>query len=254
MRESAPVFDTEAPPADLPAAPAPARGVRIQDMPADERPREKMLKHGPASLTDAELLALFFRTGMQGLSAIDIGRKLIEKYGDLTTIGRLKPAQLQREKGLGPAKALDLAAAYELGKRLAEAEWDHRPMDDAAVVAALLGPQLRAEPVEVVKMLLLNTKLNLIGTEDVSRGGLRETTLAPREVLRLALLHNAHGFVIAHNHPSGDPKPSSADIEVTKRLREASKLVDVRFVDHVIIGMPLAGRQSYFSFKQAGVL
>ena len=235
-------------------APPRAANVRIQDMPAEERPREKMLRHGGSALTDAELLALFFRTGTQGLSAIEIGRRLIEKYGDLTTIGRLRPVHLQKEKGLGPAKALDLAAAYELGKRLAAAQWEHQPMDDPEVVSALLGPELRAEPVEVLKLILLNSRMNKIGIEEISRGGLTDTAAHPREILRCALAHNAAGFVLVHNHPAGDPRPSALDVETTRKVRDAAALLQVRFVDHVIIGMPVSGRQEYYSFREIGML
>lgn len=235
--------------------PIPHASQRIQDMPADERPREKMQRHGAGALSDAELLALFFRTGMQGLSAIDIGRMLLKKYGSLTALSRQKTTEIQKQKGLGPAKAMDLAAAFELGKRLARQEATHQRIDNPEAICDLLGPELRAEPLEVLKIVLLTTRGTLLAIEEISRGGLSETIAHPREVLRAAILHSAFGFILVHNHPSGDPTPSAADLSMTRKIREAAQLMQINFFDHVIIGRPSSGRPSGFhSFRETGML
>lgn len=234
-----------------PAAPV----VRIHDMPEDERPREKMLAHGPGALNDAELLALFFRTGTKGLSAVDIGRLLLKKYGNLTALSRQHLTEIQKQKGLGPAKALDLAAAFELGKRLARHEATTRPIDSPEAVCGLLGPEMRAEPMEVLKVILLTTRNTLLTIEEISRGALAETPAHPREVFRPAIIHAAAAFILVHNHPSGDPMPSSSDISITRRLRDAASLLQITFLDHIIIGNRTPGRpDGYYSFREAGIL
>ncbi len=240
------------PPPALPSAPA---SQRIQDMPAAERPREKMERHGAGALSDAELLALFFRTGMPGLSAIEIGRQLLKKYGSLTALSRQKTSEIQRQKGLGPAKAMDLAAAFELGKRLARQEAVQQRVDHPVAICELLGPELRAEPMEVLKIVLVTTRGTLIAVEEVSRGGLNETIAHPREVLKFAMLHSAFGFILVHNHPSGDPMPSASDLTLTRKIRDAALLMQINFFDHVIIGRPTTDRPSGFlSFRETGLL
>lgn len=242
-------------PSPPPAAAPPPPSARIQDLPSDERPREKMLRHGPHSLSDPELLALFFRTGIPGLSAIDIGRTLLKKYGSLTALSRIPACEIQKQKGLGPAKALDLLAAFELGKRLARTAAAHQRLDTPQSIANLLGPEMRAEPLEVLKIVLLTTRGTLIAVEEVSRGGLAETIAHPREILRAAIMHAAYGFILVHNHPSGDPSPSSADLTMTRRIREAAATMQIHFLDHVILGFPTEDRPSgYHSFRESGLL
>ncbi len=233
----------------------PHASQRIHDMPEDERPREKMQRHGAAALSDAELLALFFRTGMQGLSAIDIGRLLLKKYGSLTSLSRQSLVEIQKQKGLGPAKAMDLAAAFELGKRLARQEASTRRIDNPEAICDLLGPEMRAEPVEVLKIVLLTTRGTLIAVEELSRGSLVETIAHPREVMRAAIMHSAFGFILVHNHPSGDPSPSAADLAMTRRIRDAAATMQISFFDHLIIGSPGPDRPGgYHSFRESGML
>lgn len=241
-------------PTARPAAPIHA-SQRIHDMPEEDRPREKMLKHGASALSDAELLALFFRTGLPGLSAIDIGRLLLKKYGSLTALSRQKITEIQKQKGLGPAKAMDLAAAFELGKRLARQEASNQRVDTPEAICQLLGPELRAEPLEVLKLVLINTRGYLIAVEELSRGGLTETLAHPREVLHAAIRHSAYGFILAHNHPSGDPSPSASDLSLTRRIRDAAILMQINFFDHVIIGAVSETRPlGYHSFRETGML
>ncbi|MES2707347.1 MAG: DNA repair protein RadC [Verrucomicrobiota bacterium] len=245
----------QASPPETASAAAAHASRRIHDMPEDERPREKMLAHGPGALTDAELLALFFRTGTKGLSAIDIGRLLLKKYGSLTALSRQHLTEIQKQKGLGPAKALDLAAAIELGRRLARHEAAVRPLDTPEAVCDLIGPEMRAEPLEVLKVVLLTTRNTLLTIEEISRGALTETPAHPREIFRPALIHAAAGLILVHNHPSGDPTPSAADMSITRRLRDAASLLQIHFIDHLIIGHRTpAYPQGYYSFREGGVL
>ena len=235
--------------------PSPHASQRIHDMPADERPREKMIKHGAGALSDAELLALFFRTGMQGLSAIDIGKLLLKKYGSLTSLSRQKTTEIQKQKGLGPAKALDLAAAFELGKRLARQEATQQRVDNPEAICDLLGPELRAEPLEVLKIVLLTTRGTLIAIEEISRGGLTETIAHPREVLRAAIMHAAFGFILVHNHPSGNSTPSASDLSMTRKIRDAATQMQINFFDHVIIGLPTDENPAgYHSLRERGMM
>lgn len=238
-----------------PPVPPAHASQRIHDMPEEERPREKMLARGPASLSDAELLALFFRTGTKGLSAIDIGRLLLKKYGSLAVLSRQHLTEIQKQKGLGPAKAMDLAAAIELGRRLGRHEAATRRIDTPEAICELLGPELRAEPLEVLKAVLLTTRNTLLTIEEVSRGALTETPAHPREIFRPALIHAAAALILVHNHPSGDPSPSAADMSITRRLRDAASLLQINFTDHIIIGLRSPRYpEGYYSFREAGVL
>lgn len=227
---------------------------RIQDLPAGDRPREKMLRSGAGALTDAELLAIFFGSGIVGLSAVGLGQRFMERYRSLHALSRLSVEELRAQKGIGEAKALHLAAAFELGKRLARESYDGSPMNRPEAILNMLGAEMRAEPQEVLKVVLLTTRLTLLGIEELTRGTLNETIAHPRDVLHHVIRRRAYGFVIVHNHPAGDPQPSTADRNFTRRLREASEIMQVTFVDHVIIGLPSAGHAGYFSFREAGAL
>ena len=237
-------------PTEIPASPS----LRIQDLPESERPREKMLRHGPDSLTDAELLAIFFGSGVVGMSAVGLGKLFMSRYGNLHALSRLTIGELCDHKGIGEAKALHLAAAFALGKRLARQEYDGKPMSSADAILSHIGPELRAEPQEVLKILLLNTRLALIGVEEVTRGSLNETIAHPRDILHHVIRRRAHGFAVAHNHPAGDPSPSTADRTFTRRLREASEIMQITFVDHLIVGLPSSSHAGYFSFRENGML
>lgn len=227
---------------------------RIQDMPYDQRPREKLARLGPAALDNAELMALFISTGTKGRSAIDIGRNLIAKYGSMGALGGLPVAELSKEKGLGLAKASKLAAAFELGTRVAREQLRDIPLETPELICDYFGPQLRHLSQEQVVVAVLDARLRHIGTSVVSVGTVSESSAHPREVLRPVITRGAFGFVLIHNHPSGDPSPSRADELVTRRLIDAATLMQVKFLDHVIIGRPAAGREAFFSFRAAGVI
>jgi DNA repair protein RadC len=223
-------------------------------MPSSDRPREKLEARGPLSLTDAELLAILLRTGREGANAIEVARELIAAHGSLGALSRCGLAELARVKGVGPAKATQLAAAFGLGARLARETFGCRPVDSPDLVYDLLGPEMRALRIEALKVLLVDTRLRLRRIEEVSVGSVNESIAHPREIFRPAILHSAYGIVLAHNHPSGDPTPSGADQRLTRRLAECGALFQIPLVDHVIIGEPSPGNPGYFSFKEAGLL
>jgi len=239
---------------DGPAEAVEAQSPRICDLPQDERPREKLAQHGPAALDNAELMALFISTGTKGRSAIEIGRDLIRKYGSMGALGGLPVSELAKEHGLGLAKASKLAAAFELGTRVAREQLRCIPLDTPELIHEFFAPQMRHLTQEQVLVAVLDARLRHIGTTMVSMGTVSESNAHPREILRPVITRGAHGFVLIHNHPSGDPSPSRADETVTRRLAEAAKLMQVVFLDHVIIGRPSPGRAPYFSFREAGVL
>ncbi len=227
---------------------------RIHDMPLDDRPREKLARLGPAALDNAELMALFISTGTKGRSAIEIGRDLLAKYGSMGALGGLAVSELAREKGLGLAKASKLAAAFELGARVAREQLREQPIDSPERIHDCFAPQLAHLQYEQVMVAVVNVRLQHIGTNIVSQGTINESAIHPREVLRPVITRGGHGFILIHNHPSGDPRPSRADEVVTRDLREAARVMKLDFIDHVIIGRPTDGRAAYFSFREAGLV
>lgn len=227
---------------------------RIMDMPNDDRPREKLAKLGPAALDNAELMALFISTGTRGRSAIDIGRSLLHKYGSMGALGGLPVSELAKEHGLGLAKASKLAAAFELGTRVAREQLKQIPLDTPELIHEYFGPQMRHLAQEQVVVAVLDARLRHMGTTVASVGTASESTAHPREILKPVITRGGHGFVLIHNHPSGDPSPSRADEIITRRLVDAANLMQLQFLDHVIIGRPFPGRTPYYSFREAGLI
>jgi DNA repair protein RadC len=223
-------------------------------MPYDQRPREKLASLGPAALDNAELMALFISTGMKGRSAIEIGRELIAKYGSMAALGGLPVAELSKIKGLGLAKASKLAAAFELGTRVAREQLRDVSLETPELIHNFFGPQLRHLSQEQVMVAVLDSRLRHMATTVVSVGTVNDSSAHPREILRPVITRGAYGFILIHNHPSGDPSPSRADEIVTRRVIDAAKLMQVCFLDHVIIGKPSPGRAPYYSFREAGVV
>ena len=229
--------------------------MRIREIPPSDRPREKLAAHGAASLTDAELLAIFLRTGIKGKSAITLAGELLRTKGSLRALSRCQAAELSKiAAGMGPAKAAELAAAFELGKRLARGTAERPVLDSAEAIYATFGPEFQARDRESLKVVLLDTKLRLLRMEDVALGSLNECVAHPREIFRAAIVHSAYAVILIHNHPSGDPTPSQADHRLTRQLGDAAKFLQITFLDHIIIGLPDGGRTPYFSFREAGVL
>lgn len=228
---------------------------RIADLPKDDRPRERLLRLGPSSLSDAELVALFINTGIPGENAIQVAQRLIKTHGSLAQLARLSPQLLRSEKALGPAKAALLTAAFEIGRRAERETLVEQPLNTPELIYQFAGPEMRHFPHEVVRVLLVNTRLCFVRQEQISHGTVNESMAHPRDILRPAIVHAAWGFILVHNHPSGDPSPSEADLRMTRRVREASEVVGIKFLDHVIIGAPSDLRASpYFSFREAGIL
>lgn len=228
---------------------------RIHDIPEEDRPRERLLRLGPGSLSDAELLGLFINTGMKGENAVQIGQRILTTCGSLRDLSRRSTADLAKHKGLGPAKAAVLAAAFELGRRSARESLRDVPLESPELLFEYLGLEMQALNHEEVHVLVLNSKLMLVHHERLYKGGLNESIAHPREVMRTVLTHSGFAFALVHNHPSGDPTPSDADRHFTRRLSEAAELMRLHFTDHVIIGHASSTRaQPYFSFRQAGIL
>ena len=229
-------------------------GIRIQDLPIHQRPREKLTQYGPNSLDSAELLSLFVSTGTKGRSSIDIGRDILRKYGGLGALGTMPATALAAEPGIGPAKAAALAAAFELGVRVAREQINTIPLDTPEQIHRFFGPQMQHLPQEQVMVVGLDTRLRHINTTVVSVGTVSEATAHPREVLRPVIARAAYAFILLHNHPSGDPSPSSADNSVTRRIADAASLMQIRLIDHIIIGRAEAGRSPYYSYREAGMV
>ena len=228
--------------------------LTINELPADERPRERLAAHGAAALSDSELIAILLRTGCVGANAVDVARQLIAEFRSLSGLSRATVAELARIKGVGPAKAVQLAAAVGLASRLARENLDRQSVETPGQIWELLGAEMRALPTESLRVVLLDTKLKLIRSDEVFRGSVNECMAHPREIFRPALLHSAYALIVVHNHPSGDPVPSDADRRLTTRLREVAELMQIRLIDHIILGSGDGGRQPWFSFREAGML
>ena len=225
-------------------------------LPADDRPREKLIEHGPDILSNSELLAILIRTGTPQRSALDIARELTDDDGFYSNIAKARSvADLSKIKGLGPAKAATILAAVELGRRVAGAQPQKKlRFSSPEACVNFLMPRLRYEGNEKFVVMLLDSKNQLIKMQQVSEGSLNASVVHPREVFAPAVLHRAACVLAAHNHPSGDPAPSPADHRLTRQLREAASVLQIPFLDHIIIGLPDGGRQPYFSFRDAGCL
>jgi len=209
----------------------------ITDWPLTERPREKLLSLGPAALSDAELLAIFLRTGVAGKTAVDLARDALQHHGSLRRLLEADCARFCRAPGLGQAKYVQLQACLEMARRhlheaLQRGDALHSPDDTRRYLRA----RLRDHPHEVFACLFLDTRHRVIRYEELFRGTIDGATVHPREVVRRALAHNAAAVILAHNHPSGVAEPSRADQQLTDRLRQALALVDVRVLDHLVVG------------------
>ncbi len=228
--------------------------LKIREMPPGDRPREKLVARGASALSDAELIAILLRTGVEGANAVEVARQLIAKYGSLGALSRCSVKELAAIKGIGLAKGAQLAAAFGLGHRLAHENFVGKKVETPEQVYELLGPEMRALHRESLRVVLLDTRYQLLRIEEISLGSVNESIAHPREVFRPALLYSAYAVLVVHNHPSGDPSPSQADHGLTRRLREAAELLQIKLLDHIIIGAPAEGRLPYFSFKEMGIL
>lgn len=211
--------------------------MSIRDWPTAERPREKLLEMGSASLSDAELLAIFLRTGVAGKSAVDLARHLLNQFGSLRSLLEADLSAFSDQLGLGPAKFAQLQAVLEMGRRhLAERLRHKSALENPQAVREYLKSMLRHEQHEVFGCLFLDSRHQVLAFEVLFRGSIDSTSVHPREVVKRALAQNAAALILCHNHPSGNTDPSQADRQLTKRLQKALELIDVRVLDHFIIG------------------
>lgn len=208
----------------------------LKDLPEDARPREKLLARGPGALSDAELLALLLRTGLPGKNALQMGQELVDTFGGVAGLLHTSASDLQRIKGLGPAKRAELVAVLELARRALAQQLQDKPLFSAPqAVRDYLQLQLGSRPHEIFAVLFLDSQHRLIALEELFRGTLTQTSVYPREVVVRALALHAGSVVLAHNHPSGEPRPSRADETLTQTLKAALALVDVRVLDHFVV-------------------
>ena len=222
----------------------------IKEWREDDRPREKLAKHGPSVLSDAELLAIIIQNGTVQFSALDIARSLLEKHENISKLASCDMSEFRHIKGIGDAKSVTLSAAFELGKRIQnEIPIEKLSFRSPEEIAGYLIPRLRGLRTEVFRALLLNSGNQVIREAVISNGTLNTSIVHPREVFRLAISESAASIIVVHNHPSGNPEPSKEDIEVTNKLAEAGRIIDIRLLDHIII----AGNQ-YTSFIKRGLL
>jgi len=229
-------------------------GTRLKDQPASERPRERLVAHGPDALSQAELVAILLRTGLKGANAVDIGKELLAKYGSLQALARASVEDLQQVKGIGRDKAVTLVAAFTLARKMAEELRREAPLlDTPEAVAALMREDARLRAVETFQILLLNTRRRLIDVVKISDGTLDTLLVHPRDVFRPAIAANAAAVVLLHNHPSGEATPSEADIKVTRDLIRAGQLLKIEVLDHVILGRATQERpKDFMSLRELG--
>ncbi len=222
---------------------------RITDMESSDRPRERLLMLGPTSLSNAELISILLRAGIEGMNVLQMAQKLLLEMGGLTGLHQAPLEALCDRRGIGPAKAAQIKAAIELGRRLSIASPEERPViqspEDAA---ALLLYEMGALEQEHLRVLLLDTRNRVLRTVEVYRGSLNSSMIRIGEIFREAIRANAAAIIVAHNHPSGDPTPSPEDVRVTKALVESGELLDIEVLDHLIIG-----KNRYVSLKSKGL-
>lgn len=226
---------SETTPAPSAATATPYRTIR--ELADDERPRERLLAHGPAVLSDADLVAIVLGSGLRGENVVDLARRILETMGGLPGLVRADAKAFQRTKGLGPAKAAQLAAAIELGRRVQQIDpAERQAITSPEAVFALLGGRLLGKTKEELYVLSLDTKGRLLGSAVAVAGGVRSVSMRMADVFREPIVLDATSVIVAHNHPSGDPAPSRQDIEVTRELVAAGELLGISVQDHVIIG------------------
>jgi DNA repair protein RadC len=228
--------------------------IRIKDLPDSERPRERLVEQGADALKTSELIAILLRTGLKGASAIQVAEQLLQKFVTLDNLSRATLADLRQVKGIGRDKAIALQSAFTLARRMAAEISREAPLlDNPGSIADLLREQNRAYQVEHFQVVLLNTRRRLISVENVSQGTLDTILVHAREVFKSAIAASASALVLVHNHPSGDPTPSEADIKVTRDLIRAGQVLKIDVLDHVILGRRTEQRaQDYVSLKELG--
>lgn len=221
----------------------------IRELPAQERPRERLKQYGAASLSNAELLAIIMRTGAASESVLNLSTRLLARFGGLSGLAKAGFGELCQEHGVGQAKAAEIKSALELGRRLiSELPTDRAVVKSPADVANLLQTEMSLLDQEELRLVLLDTKNRVLSIPIVYRGSVNTSFIRISEIFREAVRENCPALIVVHNHPSGDPTPSSEDIQVTEQFVEAGNLLDIEVLDHIIIGRP-----SYISLKERGL-
>jgi DNA repair protein RadC len=222
---------------------------RITDLAISERPRERLAKQGPQALSSAELLAILLRVGVAGENAVQVGQRLLQTFGGLPGLQKATYIEICNQYGIGPAKAAQLQAAIELGRRLAGVAPEERPsIHSPSDAADLVRYEMSALEQEHLRAILLDTRNRVLGIAEVYRGSLNSSQIRVGEVFKSAIRRNAAAIIVVHNHPSGDPSPSPDDITVTKALKEGGHILDIDLLDHIIIA---GGR--FVSLKERGL-
>jgi len=222
----------------------------VRDLPKPERPRERLKQFGPEALSAQELLALIIGRGVSKKSVMTIAQELLVEFGNIKAISQATIEELSQIKGIGFAKAAQIKACFELGKRQdLEPELKDFDIKDPESVIKAIRTSIKDKAKEHFKLILLNTRNKIIGISTISIGTLNTSLVHPREVFKEAIIHNAMSVVLAHNHPSGDPEPSEDDLTITRRLVEAGKILGVEVIDHIIIS-----KNGFFSFKDKGLM
>ena len=222
----------------------------VHDLPKPERPRERLKQFGPEALSAQELLALIIGRGVSKKSVMTIAQELVIKFGNIKTISEATIEELSQIKGIGFAKAAQIKACFELGKRMdLEPELKDFDIKDPQSVVKAISASIKDKAKEHFKLILLNARNKILGISTISIGSLNASIVHPREVFKDAIMHNAYSVVLAHNHPSGDPEPSEDDLKMTRKLIESGKILGIEVLDHLIIG-----KNAFYSFKEKGLL
>lgn len=230
---------------------------RLRELAAGERPQERLVRLGPGALSDTELLAMLLRNGTRGQDVMTLAARLLTEAGTLAGLMAWREPEFRKLKGIGRVKALQLMAVVEIARRVVSQKAEDSPLlNRADRVAEFLQPAIFGLEVEKFWVLCLNRKNRLLKKVEVSSGTATSALAHPREVFREAIREAATAVVCAHNHPSGDPAPSAADLQITRQLREAAKAVDIDLLDHIILGRPNAdpAGRGYYSFREAGLI
>ncbi len=222
----------------------------VRDLPRQERPRERLQKFGAEALSAQELLALIIGRGIPKKSVMSIAQELITKFGNIKAIGQATIEELSQIKGIGLAKAAQIKASFELGKREElEPEFKNYDIKDPEAVVKAIRAGIKDKAKEHFKLILLNPRNKIIGISTISIGTLNASLVHPREVFKDAIKHSAASVVLAHNHPSGDPEPSEDDLKITKKLVESGNILGIEVLDHIVIG-----KNNFCSFKERGLI
>ncbi len=222
----------------------------VKDLPKTERPRERLIKLGSEALAAQELLALIIARGIPGKSVMNISQEVLSKFGNIKSVGGATIEQLCEIKGIGPAKAAQILACFEIGRRgELELEQKKYEINNPEAVIKAVGALIKNKAKEHFKLIVLNSRNKIMAITNISIGTLNANLIHPREIFKDAITHNAASVVIAHNHPSGDPEPSEDDLKITKQLKKAGKILGIELVDHLIITA-----DCYYSFKNKGLI